>query len=226
MSLGKEDSKMLLQSQVRGRTLLSVVVSVLLLVTAASGQNIPPPGSVTINDIPKISGTGCPSGTFETNISQDNLAFTVAFSAYIAQIGDGIDRREARKTCIIFVDLNIPPGFQFTIVNVDYRGFADLDAGVKGTLKAAYYFQGEPVARRAPVHVLTGPLFDNYEVRESFATITFSPCGGGRTLVFNTEVAMSRPRPGTGLGGTMGVDTITGEFEQEFAFMWQRCTPP
>jgi len=39
--------------------------------------------------------------------------------------------------------LQYSPGYQYAVYSADYVGYGDLDAGVKGTVKANYYFSGQ-----------------------------------------------------------------------------------
>ena len=210
----------------RGKQLFRGVLGCVLVsaATVAFGQAAiaPPSGSVTVQSV-EAMGSGCPAGTVAENISGDNQSFTLAFSEYIAEIGPNIPRRERRKICTILVDLAIPAGFRFTLVDVDYRGFADLDAFVRGIVQAKYFFQGDTTAVRNR-HFFDGPIFDNYEERDTFGVISFSPCGGGKTLVFDTEVAVQKLLGSApDAGGAMGVDTITGTFDQRYAIVWEAC---
>jgi hypothetical protein len=202
---------LLLRRQLLRGVLGCVLVSA---ATVAFGQTavVPPGGSVTINSL-SWSGNGCPPGTVVGNISGDNESFTLAFSEYTAEIGPGVSRRDRRKICMILVDLDIPAGFQYSVVDVDYRGFADLDE----------FVQGQPNSVRN-IHFFDGPFFDNYEERDTFATLTYSQCGGGRTLVFDTEVAVRRlSGSATDAGGAMTVDNITGTFDTRYAIVWREC---
>ena len=96
----------------------SLLLSGSLFATAPSGE-------ITINDI-NYNGSGCPIGTVAQNVSDDNKAFTVIFSDYIAEAGDGISLRDGRKNCQLTLSLSVPQGWQYSIASFDYRGFAFL----------------------------------------------------------------------------------------------------
>ena len=40
------------------------------------------------------------------------------------------------------IHLQYPSGFQYSVFNADYRGYAALDANVTGTQQSTYYFSG------------------------------------------------------------------------------------
>ena len=68
---------------------------------------------------------------------------TLIFDSYVASMGTGVAITENRKNCQLNLNLQYPPGFQFSIFSADYRGFAELDAGVNGTQQSTYYFSGQ-----------------------------------------------------------------------------------
>jgi hypothetical protein len=88
-------------------------------------------------------GTGCPSGTVSSILSDDRTIMTLIFDEFVASIGPGIRITEARKNCQLNLNLRYPGGFQYSIFSADYRGYAYLEKGVTGTQRSAYYFSGQ-----------------------------------------------------------------------------------
>ena len=60
----------------------------------------------------------------------------------VASIGPGIAVTAERTNCQLNIDLEYPSGFQYSILNTEFRGYAGLDAGITGTQQATYYFSG------------------------------------------------------------------------------------
>jgi Domain of unknown function (DUF4360) len=60
----------------------------------------------------------------------------------VASIGTGVAVTENRKNCQINLDLRYPSGFTYSVLNTQFRGYADLAAGVTGVQSATYYFSG------------------------------------------------------------------------------------
>lgn len=87
-------------------------------------------------------GTGCPQGTVSTILSEDQTVVTLIYDTYVASIGPGIAVTEQRKNCQLTLELQYPGGFQYSILSADYRGYANIEKGVTGTLKSTYYFAG------------------------------------------------------------------------------------
>lgn len=88
-------------------------------------------------------GTGCPQGTVSTIISDDRSVVTLIYDSYVASIGPGIAVTEQRKNCQLTLELEYPGGFQYSILSADYRGYANIEKGITGTLKSTYYFAGK-----------------------------------------------------------------------------------
>src|SRR4051812_36056959 len=95
----------------------------LFAIRTASAQ----PADVKIYDVGH-SGTGCPAGSVDWNISQNSSSVFLGFDAFVAETSASVT--SARKNCQIVMDLRFDPAWSFTVFRVDYRGFADLDAGV------------------------------------------------------------------------------------------------
>ena len=116
---------------------MSLFVSALIAsaLAAAPGPN---PSQTYIAGL-TYGGTGCPPGTVASSFSPDRTTFTMIFDSFIASSGPGVPVTDSRKNCQINVDMRYPSGWSYSIVSVDYRGYASLPAGVSATQKATYY---------------------------------------------------------------------------------------
>ena len=61
----------------------------------------------------------------------------------MAAVGSKAAITDSRKNCQLNLQLEYSAGYSFAVYSADYTGFADLDAGVTGTVKSNYYFSGE-----------------------------------------------------------------------------------
>lgn len=177
---------------------------------------------VTIKSIDTF-GTGCPSGTSVSRIADDGKSFIVGFDEYIAEAGPGIPRRDNRKVCQITVDLKIPNGFAFTIADVNYRGYADLDRNVTGTQQSIYYFAGNPqeAALRSSFH---GPLSKNYVLsdRLGLSSLVWSSCNATAPVVIKTEVKVDNRRARRNFG-LLTLDSADGKLTHKYGLMFRKC---
>ncbi|MEZ4741625.1 MAG: DUF4360 domain-containing protein [Bdellovibrionota bacterium] len=211
---------------VKGKNLISAVAtSVLAGALSASAYAFvdgPNPNEVYVNNIVH-AGTGCPIGSVATDISEDAKAFTILFDEYVAEAGPGIERSAGRKFCQLTVNLHVPQGWSYTIFDVNYAGFADLDRGTYGIQKSTYYFQGNRASNGVTLSTrLRGPYSDDYEIRDSLGldALIWSPCGVNRALNIKTSVMTQASRNQSAL---MTIDSIDGELIHRYGIKWKRC---
>jgi len=180
------------------------------------------PDFVTI-DVVTVNGSGCPAGTAAVAAADDRTAFTVTYSQYLAQAGQGSGPTDFRKNCQLNIRVSYPQGFTFGIAQADYRGFANLQQGATGTEKGNYYFQGmSQTASRT--HTFNGPKSDNWQAtdRATVSEIIYAPCGEVRHLNINTEL---RVNAGTAskLNSFMTMDSTDSSVSTKYQFSWKRC---
>ena len=173
-----------------------------------------------------MNGSGCPAGTAAIAPADDRTAFTVTYSDYLAEAGQGSDPTDFRKNCQLNIRVSYPQGFTFGIAQADYRGFANLQQGATGTEKGSYYFQGMSQTEQIS-HRYNGPISDDWQATDSteVAAIVFAPCGEKRNFNINTEL---RVYPGTSNTATttsfMTMDSTDGNLETTYHFAWKTCS--
>lgn len=185
-----------------------------------AGEVGPDPNQVHINSI-AYAGSGCPAGTVSESVAPDAKAFTLLFDSYVAEAGPGVLLKEGRKNCQIAVDLRFPQGWSYTLFDVDYRGYVQLDSGASGLQKTNYYFQGQ-AAGPSLQSVFTGPANKDYRIRDSLGVdaVVYSPCGANRALNLNTQIRV------TARGGQralMTTDSIDGQLTHRYGIRWRQC---
>lgn len=180
------------------------------------------PAGVTIRGI-AYAGSGCPAGSVAENISNDAKALTLLFDSYVAEVGPGVPFSEQRKNCQIAVDLQFPSGWSFSIIDVDYRGYASLEPGVIGTQKASYYFQGQSRTGNLQTN-LYGPVTKDYHIRDTLGVDAqvWSPCGASRALNINSQVRVDNSR-NTRARGVMTLDSVDAQITHVYGLQWRRC---
>ncbi|KAL9096063.1 MAG: hypothetical protein Q9165_001585 [Trypethelium subeluteriae] len=187
-----------------------------------SSSNAPNASQVQIESI-TYGGTGCPQGTVASVISDDRTTMTLIFDSYVASMGSGIAITENRKNCQLNINLQYPGGFQYSIFSADYRGFAELDAGVNGTQQSTYYFSGQ-TAQVSTQSNFVGPMDGDYLVHDQAQSIStiWSPCGANGALNINSQVRVAGSK--STLNGLMTTDSVDTKFTQIVYFNWQTCT--
>ncbi|MBM7863172.1 hypothetical protein JOD27_007019 [Lentzea nigeriaca] len=199
----------------------SLALSLLVAPEAPSTADVVPPGKITV-DVVTVNGSGCPAGTAAVAVADDNTAFTVTYSDYTAQAGAGSAPTDFRKNCQLNLRVHYPQGFTFGIAKADYRGFAYLPIGAKGTQLASYYFSGSSSTGKS-THNIPSPLTDNWQFTDStdVAEIVFAPCGMVRNLNVNTEVRVFTNAAKE--SAFVSMDSTDGSVNTRYQFAWKRC---
>ncbi|AYN41516.1 DUF4360 domain-containing protein [Streptomyces dangxiongensis] len=211
-----------------GGLLLSGAVAA-LLTTALPAQSPssvfddPPPDKIVI-DVATVNGSGCPAGTAAVAVAPDNTAFTVTYSAYLAQAGGNSDPTAFRKNCQLNLVVHVPQGFTYAIASADYRGFASLQRGATATQKASYYFQGS--SSTVPrTHPFNGPYNDDWQAGDStdWAQLVWAPCGVLRNFNINTELRVNAGTAAPDKVSFMTMDSTDGDISTVYHMAWKNC---
>ncbi|WP_046729081.1 DUF4360 domain-containing protein [Streptomyces humi] len=183
----------------------------------------PPPDKIVIN-VATVNGSGCPAGTTAVAVSEDNEAFTVTYSAYLAQAGGNSDPTAFRRNCQLNLVVHVPGGFTYAIASADYRGFASLQQGATGTQRASYYFQGSSNTAAAS-HPFSGPYNDNWQATDTtdWAQLVWAPCGVQRNFNINTELRVNAGTANPGKVSFMTMDSTDGDISTVYHLAWKQC---
>ncbi|WP_217551664.1 DUF4360 domain-containing protein [Streptomyces sp. GbtcB6] len=183
----------------------------------------PPPDKIVIN-VATVNGSGCPQGTTAVAVSEDNEAFTVTYSAYLAQAGGNSDPTAFRRNCQLNLVVHVPGGFTYAIASADYRGFASLQPGATGTQRASYYFQGSSNTAAAS-HPFGGPYNDNWQATDTndWAQLVWAPCGVQRNFNINTELRVNAGSANPGKVSFMTMDSTDGDISTVYHLAWKEC---
>ncbi|GBG66792.1 hypothetical protein CBR_g68778 [Chara braunii] len=194
-----------------------LLLSMIHVSVSGETATLPWPEYVQIDSV-SYAGSGCPPGSSEYVLSSNMSTLTLIFSNFTASTDGGIQER--RKNCQLSVGLTFPLGWSYSVGNITSRGFAALDAGVRGLHRTSFYYSGMPGTAHATLN-MTGPFDGNYEVTDTLDAVMYSPCGTFRNLNLNTEV---RVDDGVSNGqGIMTVDSTDLRFRLIFTIMWKKC---
>ncbi|WSQ08774.1 DUF4360 domain-containing protein [Streptomyces sp. NBC_01231] len=183
-----------------------------------------PPTDKIIIKVATVNGSGCPQGTAAVAVSEDNTAFTVTYSDYLAQAGGNSDPTAFRKNCQLSLIVHVPGGFTYAIASADYRGFASLQPGASATQRASYYFQGSSntVFKN---HPFTGPRDDNWQATDTtdWPQLVYAPCGVQRNFNINTELRVTAGTQSPGKVSFMTMDSTDGDISTVYHMAWKEC---
>lgn len=185
----------------------------------------PVPDEQIVIDVVTVNGSGCPAGTAAVAVSPDNTAFTVTYSQYMAQVGVGAKPTDFRKNCQLALNVHVPSGFTYAILQADYRGYAYLEKGASATQRANYYFQGTSPTTMAS-HPFSGPLDDNWQTQDvsDVASLVYAPCGEIRYFNINTELRVSAGTSNTATTTSLiAMDSTDTSIKTTYHFSWMKC---
>ncbi|RDL33797.1 Uncharacterized protein BP5553_08165 [Venustampulla echinocandica] len=190
---------------------------------AATPSGAPNPSQVTINSI-TYGGTGCPQGSVGSYISPDRLTFTLIFDSFMASIGPGVPITSSRANCQLNINLQYPSGFQYSVLDTQFRGYADLGAGVTGVQSATYYFSGS-ATQASTSTTFKGPISSDYLVEDAipFTSTIWSPCGAALPLNINSQVRLTSTNSAS--SGLLTQDSVDGKVSFVVGVQWQTCKP-
>ncbi|KAK3331215.1 hypothetical protein B0H66DRAFT_92987 [Apodospora peruviana] len=186
----------------------------------------PDPKQIQIVSV-SFSGNGCPQGSVSTSISPDKTVITFGFDRFQTYIGPGFSAAEKSKNCQLHLNLKYPGGFQFSVVESTYHGYAQLDPGVTGTFYSTYYFsQDASATTTTQTSISGGGIWAQGQVytkadKIPTASYIFSPCGASGILNVNNRIALTSSN--TTATGEVTDDDATVAFTQQVNLNWRTC---
>jgi hypothetical protein len=201
----------------------AAAIALSAVLTAPAANAVPDVPDYVMIDVATVNGSGCPAGTAAVAAADDRTAFTVTYSQYLAQAGQGSAPTDFRKNCQLNIRVSYPQGFTFGIAQADYRGFAHLQAGATGTERGNYYFQGmSQTASRT--HNFNGPFSDDWQAtdRAQVSEVVYAPCGEVRNLNVNTELRVNAGSSSKA-NSFMTMDSTDSSVSTKYQFSWKRC---
>ncbi|EAA35841.1 hypothetical protein GE21DRAFT_649 [Neurospora crassa] len=175
-----------------------------------------------------FSGNGCPQGTVSTSISPDKTVITFGFDRFQVYIGKGYNPTERTKNCQLHLNLKYPGGFQFSVLESTYHGYAFLEPGVTGTFFSTYYFSQAPSDTTTTQTTISGGgIWAEGQVytktdKVPTASYIYSPCGSNGILNVNNRIALTSSN--SSAVGEITDDDATVAFTQQINLAWKPCT--
>ncbi|RDA95624.1 hypothetical protein CP533_1139 [Ophiocordyceps camponoti-saundersi (nom. inval.)] len=176
------------------------------------------PKSVKIRGI-SLLGSGCPKGTSDIQVDSSGSLFEATFSAYEVSTGPGTRATDWRKNCKLTVNLDFDQGFQFSVIDTNMIGFAEIPAGAKGQCQNTFTFTGNNDQVNTAIE-LKGHRSGNFNLQSRAGLITWSECGASSAIMnLNTACSITP----THLPALIAVDHISGKLKVKFAIQWRPC---
>lgn len=173
------------------------------------------------------AGSGCKAGTVAISKSNDYKTVTLAFDSYVASIGPGVAFVERRKNCNINVKLHYPSGYQYTLYQTDYTGYADIEKGVTAKQQSEYWFAGFATQKATLRTTWKGKFTDTFTFRDTLAheACVWSPCGASTTLNIDTQLTLdNNDDDKKKASGLITTDVIDHKVKTIYGVRWRKCT--
>lgn len=184
--------------------------------------------SVTIRGV-RMAGSGCNDSSAWANTTSDGKTLSVLFDNLKVDIGNGSSNPQAtslKKNCRVFIDVEVPNGFQYGLAQTDYRGFSALPASAYGLHRFTQIIPGQPIvsAREAQ---LKGPIAKDYTVSvvQKPGRIVFSPCNQRiQTIELLTELQVAYlPNSKDRSIAQINLDSVDTGVNSTFVLSWRKC---
>lgn len=181
---------------------------------------------------PLLGGTGCPEGTISASITPDAKTISLLFDNYIAEAGNSSGVKRDIKNCSVQLPIEVPAGYQFTIVKLDYRGFNSIPDGGRTRYVTIYSFLDEETKKQLGKrirrnYIFNGPLEEDYTISADVASKPiWSNCGKSLQFRLDTRAIAVTNEDGEDVMATIdSVDASAGS-SVEYHLMWKECTMP
>jgi hypothetical protein len=208
------------------KSFAALLLPALVAATPLQFNDLPNPRDIQISGV-STSGNGCPQGTVSYDISPDRTVVTLGFDGFQTYIGPGTKPADRSKNCQIHLTLRYPSGWQFSVVDSTYHGYAQLDSGVTGTFYSTYFFsQDASRTTTTQTTISGGGVWANGQVytkndKVPTSSYVWAPCGANGILNINNRIALTSSN--SQASGMITDDDATVAFTQQVNLSWQTC---
>ncbi|KAF2268204.1 hypothetical protein CC78DRAFT_17100 [Lojkania enalia] len=199
-------------------TFASLALAAFSLASPVPDTALAPPSFKIANVV--SGGSGCPQGSIDVSYTDSTILPIYFGKDFTATVGPKADPADSRKNCQLNIKLNYSPGYQYAVYSADYSGWGQLDSGVKGSVKANYYFSGDQDQASTNLGI-NGPFSGRYEKHDNVAVSIWSPCGSEAMLNVNAEVALT-PMGSSATGSLVAVKE-SARFTHALYLKWRQC---
>lgn len=176
-----------------------------------------------------LEGTGCGPATAQAIITPDGQTLSVLFDNYSAEIGQGSVNPQLRvnkRDCKIHIDVSVPFGTQYSIQQMNYRGFAALPASAFGYHRFTQILTGQSVPSLREAQ-LKGPTANNYEVivNQKPGRAPWSQCNNSMQRIdLLSELMVSYlPNSRDTAMAQISLDSADMATSSQFKLIWRSC---
>lgn len=174
----------------------------------------------------KINGSGCPVDSTTELVTNDKpdepfTYFQVTYDSFVVEIGPN-PKHDFRKFCNIALALEYPVGWQYTIVELQTSGFAQIAEGAEGQFRSTYQFRGRRNMERLETKKLESGFIGDYEVTAQVTNenTVWSNCDSRIPLNIKSTIMLLGDESKKSM---MSVDVQSGLLSQTYEVRWKKC---
>jgi hypothetical protein len=189
--------------------------------------------SVFVKDVkiktPLLGGSGCQSGTVSASLTPDAKTMSILFDNYIAAAGKNYGVKRDIKLCTIQVPIEVPGGYQFTVVKLDYRGYNGIPDGARTRYVTMYSFFDQNTNKQIGRRIrrkfdFFGPLDEDYTISSDVSSKpVWSQCGKNINFRLDTRAVAATNEAGDDVMATIdSIDASVGT-DVQYHLLWRQC---
>ena len=174
--------------------------------------------------VPSYGGTGCPAGSASVSLTDDQQILSVLFDSFVVQAPNATGASFDRKACNLRIPVSVGPGYQVALIAFDYRGFAAVPQGGRGSFEARYAYVGQARPAIFRKNFAAGRA-DNYSLRNELisTSIDWSPCSTGRDLMMTVDANIMAVTNSAQQATNVTIDSVDVEAGMLYAIQLRRC---
>lgn len=177
-----------------------------------------------------VEGSGCRSGQVRSSLSNNRRTLSLLFDNYIVEAGGGLNRKQQKRQCSVTVPFHVPPGYQVSVVQVDYRGYHFVPANAKAVIESTIHLISMSGERRSGFHfpgirrkrVFNGRSEGNFLLSSQVhRNLQWSPCGEDFIMILGSELKAETNRR---MRQTYAaIDSLDTQASVSYHLNWRRC---
>ncbi len=173
---------------------------------------------------PSYGGTGCPGGSASVSITDDQQILSVLFDAFVTEAPSPTGASFDRKSCNLRIPVNVGPGYQVALIAFDYRGFAAIPNGGRGSFEARYAYVGQARPAIFRKNFLPGRA-DNYSLKNELisTSVDWTPCSTGRDLMLTVDANIMSVTNTRREAAMVSIDSVDVSAGLLYALQLRRC---
>jgi hypothetical protein len=170
--------------------ILNSLAALIILINFSS--SIAHADSLEIGNI-VYGGNGCPKGSAEVYLNDDQSEMFIRFKNYSAEAGGKLSSL-ARKSCNFAIPLHIPQGISVSLLSFDYLGHLSLPKKATAQFSAEYFFAGVTGVKASKT--FTGRTEGDFLIQNQVVLeeTSWSKCGEDTILRLNSSLLVKSNR--------------------------------